>query len=356
MPSPVTNSVKRLELARVGRLVDAAQEMELGLGQRLGHGLVGREHELFDDLMALRVHHHVGAGHAALASRSTFTSCMRQFQRTAAMRRCAQDHGQFVHVGPASECTSGVELGRQASRIGQILVDLFIGEPPAALDRAEMQARRCSGIPSGVNSMNTRLGVPHPIGLQAGQAVGDHLRQHGDHAVGQVDAGGRARRLRDRAPCCGRTKCDTSAMCTPSRQCPLSSLFQRNRVVEVAGVDRVDRDRSSRGSGRVRPRRCCSSKRVGLAAGLVQGVFGEVVGQVEFADDRQRVDARLATRPEHFGDHPFAFCGGEGKRTISTTTLSSGWAFLAPGSPTQDGLREQSCRRSARRRCRSISK
>ena len=40
----------------------------------------------------------------------------------------------------------------------------------------------------------------------------------------------------------GCTKCDTSAMCTPSSQWPLSCLLERDRVVEVAGVDRVDRD------------------------------------------------------------------------------------------------------------------
>ena len=30
----------------------------------------------------------------------------------------------------------------------------------------------------------------------------------------------------------------------------------------------------------------------------------------------------------------------DGKRTISKTTLSSGWAFFAPGSPTEIGLAE----------------
>ena len=32
----------------------------------------------------------------------------------------------------------------------------------------------------------------------------------------------------------------------------------------------------------------------------------KLVGQVELADDRQRIDARLAARPEHLGDHALA--------------------------------------------------
>ena len=31
-----------------------------------------------------------------------------------------------------------------------------------------------------------------------------------------------------------------------------------------------------------------------------------MLGQVVFANDRQRIDARLAAAAEHFGDHPFA--------------------------------------------------
>ena len=47
--------------------------------------------------------------------------------------------------------------------------------------------------------------------------------------------------------------------------------------------------------------------------GLGQGVFGEGVGQLELADDRQRIDARLAQRPEHLGDHALAVAELGGK-------------------------------------------
>ena len=86
---------------------------------------------------------------------------------------------------------------------------------------------------------------------------------------------------------------------------PAVGSLQRNRVVEIPSVGRVDRDdrpigqvRASFGHGLV--------ERLGLLVGLGQGILGEVVGQLELADDRQRVDARLAQRPEHLGDHAFA--------------------------------------------------
>ena len=44
----------------------AAKEIDLGRGQRIGHGFVGRQHELFDDLVADRILHAMGADHASL--------------------------------------------------------------------------------------------------------------------------------------------------------------------------------------------------------------------------------------------------------------------------------------------------
>ena len=65
-------------------------------------------------------------------------------------------------------------------------------------------------------------------------------------------------------------------MCTPSRQWPLSVLLQRNRVVEVAGVDRVDRDRSTQLGQVGAARRDRFVERVGLGAGFVERVVGEL--------------------------------------------------------------------------------
>ncbi len=44
----------------------------------------------------------------------------------------------------------------------------------------------------------------------------------------------------------------------------------------------------------------------GLLAGLHQGLVVELVGDAEGADDRERVDARRAARPEDLGENPLA--------------------------------------------------
>ena len=85
------------------------------------------------------------------------------------------------------------------------------------------------------------FGVADFVGLQAGQIVGDDLRQHGDDAVGQIDAGGalvgfaiERRFLADEVRDVG----DVHAQ-------PPETVFemdQRDGVVEIAGVDGVDGD------------------------------------------------------------------------------------------------------------------
>ena len=86
-----------------------------------------------------------------------------------------------------------------------------------------------------------RQRVANVVGLQAGQVVRNDLRQHRDHAVGQVDARGpvvrfaierrfRLHEVRDVG--------DVHA----EQPVAVVEPLERNRIVEVAGVDRVDRD------------------------------------------------------------------------------------------------------------------
>ncbi len=98
-----------LQLARVGGLMHAPQEMQIGLGQQLGHGLVGRQHELFDDLMALGVHHQVRAVHLAVDVEIDLHLAHRKLERPAPQPPLAQDHGQLVHPGQ-QRVYLGVEL------------------------------------------------------------------------------------------------------------------------------------------------------------------------------------------------------------------------------------------------------
>src|SRR5437868_4701948 len=78
-----------------------------------------------------------------------------------------------------------------------------------------------------------------------------------------------------------------------------------NRVVEVAGVDRVDRD--NRLVGEIQPPfQVILVELLGLLAGLGMNLFGKFVGETEFVNDRKRVDTRLAAGPENFREHSLA--------------------------------------------------
>ena len=69
-------------------------------------------------------------------------------------------------------------------------------------------------------------------------------------------------------------------------------LFQGNGIVEIAGVYRIDRDH--RLGGQIEPAFDRLVKAVRLLPGLLQSVGGKLLGQVELADDRERIDTRLA--------------------------------------------------------------
>jgi len=88
--------------------------------------------------------------------------------------------------------------------------------------------------------------------------------------------------------------------------------LQRDRIVEVAGVDRVDgHDRlpgevaTIRRHGLVEPFR--------LPPGVVEHRLGKRPGQAELVDHGLRVDADGAGAAEHVDDHPFAVAHGGGK-------------------------------------------
>ena len=88
-------------------------------------------------------------------------------------------------------------------RVFEKLVDLLVGEPPPALDRRAVHLGR-HPEPLGRELDEYRLGIPDFPRLQAGQGVGDQLGEHGQHAVGQVDA----RRPPVRLPVQGRLRPD----------------------------------------------------------------------------------------------------------------------------------------------------
>ena len=129
-------------------------------------------------------------------------------------------------------------------------------------------------------------------------------------------------------------------MWTPSCQCLLfGSLRQRHGVVEVAGVGRVDGDDQVAGEV-LAAVEVVFVEGGGGVAGLLQGVLGKLVGQAEGADDRQRIDARLAARPEHLGDDAFAAVLRRREAQHLEDDLVVGPGALGPGIADVDAVAE----------------
>ena len=203
---------------------------------------------------------------------------------------------------PSRSQTLPPSLRRADCAVCEKLVDLFVREPLAAADGRRVEFGRDAQALGG-KLHDGRFRVPDLARLETRQAVGDQLGQHGQHAVGQIDARGALQGLAvQRRPRADEVRHVGDV--DPQPPMPVVELLQRDGVVEIPRVDRIDRD--DRLAGEIRAVADRFVERFGLPAGLVQGVFGKMVGQVELADDRERVDARLSARAEHFGDHALA--------------------------------------------------
>ena len=135
--------VQRLELLRAGRLVDAAEEVQPAIANRLGHRLVGRQHELLDDLMAFGVLDDVGPGHAALLVEIDFHFGHGQFERAVGQPAFAHGHGQRVH--PAEQVADLAAQLRECMPRG---TEVVFDEPPACsplAKRPPSPCRACAG-------------------------------------------------------------------------------------------------------------------------------------------------------------------------------------------------------------------
>ena len=178
------------------------------------------------------------------------------------------------------------------------------------------------------------LDVAHPVLLQAGEAVGDDLRETSGSRAAADRRWWRACGPRGRA----RRRAGRSG---PRRRCgrPAASGRSPRRasahgVVEVAGVDGVDGDDEVVGEV-LAAVEVVFAERGGRVARFFQGVLGERIGQAVGADDRQRIDAGLAARPENLGDDALAAVLRRRESAPSRRRpCRPACAPLAPGSPT----------------------
>ena len=138
--------VQGAKLVRAGRFVDPPQERQALVAEQFGHRLVGRQHELFDHLVALGVFDHVGPGHAAVGVQIDLDLRHRQHQRAMPDAAAAEEHRQLVHAAQQA-VDLGPELLLPALAVGQESVDLLVGQPLAALDGGRMELAYACGRP-----------------------------------------------------------------------------------------------------------------------------------------------------------------------------------------------------------------
>ena len=287
------------QLAGIGGGMDPPQKSGARRSQHSGHGLVGGEHELLDDLVALRVFHHMRAAHAAVAIEIDLHLGHREFKRSAGHSPAAEHPRQIPHA--AEQRPHGPRHLQGGSLwVGQKQIDLFVGEPPLAFDRRPLLLGMHRN-PFGRELDPAGPRIPHPIRLQAGQIVGDDLGQHRNHAVGQVDARATGPGLLvERRSLLDEVR-DIGDVHAEQPVAPVDPL-QRDRIVEVAGVNRIDRHDHAVGEIPASGRHLLPES-LRLPAGLGERPFGKRAGQGKLMDHRERVDPGLAGGPEHLDDH-----------------------------------------------------
>ena len=184
-----------------------------------------------------------------------------------------------------------------------------------------------------------RLGVPHAARLQAGQPIGDQLGQHRQHAVRQIDARAALHRFAIERGARPHEVRDVGYVNAQSPMTPFQ-LDEADGIVKVTRVDRVDRDDHFARQILARGRNALVET-AGFQPGFVQRVGGKLLGQVEFADDRDRVDAGRAARAEHFGHYALAVLIVRGKADHLDDNLVVGPCILRARIADHDGPRKR---------------
>ena len=259
--------------------------------------------------MALGVGDDMGAGHPPVAVEVDLHLRHVELEGPTVFPPGPQHAGQIAHPPQERADLAGhLDLGR--ARVGEELIDLFVREPATAADRRPFDVG-VDGNPVSAELDPAGPRVAHSPRLEAGEVVGDDLREHRDHPVGKIDARATGERLLvDRRPL--RHEMGNVGDVDPEEPVIAFQTLERDRVVEVAGIDRIDRDD--------RPRRQIPSisrdslgKPRRLGPGGVEDLVGERAGETELVDDRTGVDPRLPRLPEDLDDHPFAISqmGGE---------------------------------------------
>ena len=284
----------------VGGGVDPPQDRALQAVECRGDGFVGVDHEHLDDLVRVGVVGRRDVDDAILVVEDQLHLGQVEFE-----------HAGLDAAGLDLLC----ELRHRADQLDDLVV-VPVGS--AVADRLGVQVRqagrraderlgqsRRDDLRVRVVGDEDALAEARLAFLETADAVGENLRQHGHDAPGEVGARGAAAghsvegaALTDEVRHVG----DVHA----ERDRPVAVRGQADRIVEVAGVGRVDRDHDLIGHilapgafGRV-------GRVEGLDGrpGVVHRGLGELILDPVRPDDRLRLDRGGAGLPERLDDHP----------------------------------------------------
>ena len=181
-------SVQTLQLFSIGFLVHTVHEGDLLHAGKVGSALVGQQHELFDHSFALAggALFHVDA--VAVLVEDQLHLAALDIHAAALLAQAGTVAVQLLHGGQLAEHFMVLALQLVVSTAGQQGVDLGVNTLDAAADD-RLDKAVIDQVAILIQMHQAGEGQTQHALIQAADAVGKLLGQHGHHLIGIVDAG-----------------------------------------------------------------------------------------------------------------------------------------------------------------------
>ena len=181
---------KTLDPFRVGQGVYAVQKGHARIAQMACHGLVGRDHEFFNEPVGIVTHAVAHPDHASGFVQAAV--CLWQVKVEAAAlaagiaQGCVQGKGPLQHGNDFFASRVFAQGGKGCGIVVEHAgLDLIIGKPRCGA-HDNLRKARLAGLALCGKGNFCQHGQPVHIGAQAAQAIGKHLWQHGLDRFGEI--------------------------------------------------------------------------------------------------------------------------------------------------------------------------